>query len=115
MRGGRGFASKSGRFNRGRVVLERQTAEYDARLEALREAAGDGSDTITDFENGTDTIDLSAITSITGFSDLTITQVGDDTNIDLGDRSGCDGFRFYVMRFRAARPSLLGTPETQQP
>ena len=96
-------------------LLERQTAEYDARLEALREAAGDGSDTITDFENGTDTIDLSAITSITGFSDLTITQVGDDTKIDLGDRSGCDGFRFYVMRIRAARPSLPGTPETQQP
>ena len=50
--------------------------------------SGDGSDTITDFENGTDTIDLSAITSITGFSDLTITQVGDATKIDLGEDVG---------------------------
>ena len=50
--------------------------------------SGDGSDSITDFENGTDTIDLSAISSITGFSDLTITQVGDDTKIDLGEDVG---------------------------
>ena len=50
--------------------------------------SGDGNDTITDFENGTDTIDLSAITAITGFSDLTITQVGDDTRIDLGEDVG---------------------------
>ena len=51
-------------------------------------ASGDGNDTITDFENGTDTIDLSAITAITVFSDLTITQVGDDTKIDLGTNVG---------------------------
>ena len=51
-------------------------------------ASGDGNDTITDFENGTDTIDLSAITAITGFSALTITQVGDDTKIDLGTNVG---------------------------
>ena len=50
--------------------------------------SGDGSDTITDFEDGTDTIDLSAISSITGFSDLTITQEGDDTKIDLGEDVG---------------------------
>ena len=51
-------------------------------------ASGDGNDTITDFENGTDTIDLSAITAITVFSDLTITQDGDDTKIDLGTNVG---------------------------
>ena len=51
-------------------------------------SSGDGNDTVTDFENGTDTIDLSAITAITGFSDLTITQEGDDTKIDLGENVG---------------------------
>ena len=51
-------------------------------------ASGDGNDTITDFTNGTDTIDLSAITAITGFSDLTVTQEGDDTKIDLGENVG---------------------------
>ena len=51
-------------------------------------ASGDGNDKITDFENGTDAIDLSAISSITGFSDLTITQDGDDTKIDLSSHGG---------------------------
>ena len=50
--------------------------------------SGDGKDTITDFENGTDTIDLSAISSISGLTDLTITQDGDDTKIDLSDHGG---------------------------
>ena len=51
-------------------------------------ASGDGSDTITDFENGTDTIDLSAVSEISGFSDLTITQEGENTKIDLGENVG---------------------------
>ncbi len=51
-------------------------------------ASGDGSDTITDFENGTDKIDLSAISSITAFTNLTITQDGDDTKIDLSAHGG---------------------------
>ena len=51
-------------------------------------SSGDGKDTITDFTNGTDAIDLSAISSITGFSDLTVTQDGDDTKIDLGENVG---------------------------
>ena len=50
--------------------------------------SGDGKDTIQDFENGTDTIDLSAISSIQGFSDLTITQVDDLTKIDLSSHGG---------------------------
>ena len=51
-------------------------------------AAGDGSDTITDFTDGEDPIDLSAFSSISGFSDLTINQDGDDTVIDLGAHGG---------------------------
>ena len=50
--------------------------------------SGDGNDKITDFTNGTDTIDLSAITPITGYSDFTITQEGDDTKINLGENVG---------------------------
>ena len=50
--------------------------------------AGHGTDTIKDFTDGDDTIDLSAFTSITGFSDLTTTQSGDDTVIDLSTHGG---------------------------
>ncbi len=46
-------------------------------------AAGHGSDTITDFTDGEDTIDLSAFTSITAFSDLTVAQNGNDTVITV--------------------------------
>ena len=49
---------------------------------------GEGNDTITDFTDGEDMIDLSAFSSISGFSDLTITQDGDDTVIDLGAHGG---------------------------
>ena len=51
-------------------------------------AAGDGSDTITDFADGEDLIDLSAFSAISGVSDLTITQDGDDTVIDLSAHGG---------------------------
>ncbi len=54
-------------------------------------ASGHGNDTITDFnydEGEGDLIDLSAFTGITGFSDLTITQDGDDTKIDLSGQTG---------------------------
>ncbi len=51
-------------------------------------ASGDGSDTITDFENGTDKIDLSAVSEVSEFNNLTITQEGDDTKIDLGENVG---------------------------
>ena len=46
-------------------------------------ASGHGSDTITDFTDGEDTIDLSAFTSITGFSDLTVAQNGNNTVITI--------------------------------
>ena len=51
-------------------------------------AAGHGNDAITDFDNGTDKIDLSAFSSITGFSNLTITQEGTDVKIDLSAHGG---------------------------
>ena len=46
-------------------------------------AASHGADTITDFTNGEDTIDLSAFTDISGFGDLTATQSGSDTVITI--------------------------------
>ena len=50
--------------------------------------AGHGSDTVTDFTDGEDLIDLSAFTGITQFSDLVIAQVGDDAQIDLSGETG---------------------------
>ncbi len=50
--------------------------------------AGHGSDTVTDFADGEDLIDLSAFTGITQFSDLVIAQVGDDAQIDLSGETG---------------------------
>ena len=51
-------------------------------------AAGDGDDTITDFTDGEDTIDLTAITDITGFGDLTITTEGTNAVVDLSAHGG---------------------------
>ena len=56
--------------------------------------SGHGDDTIKDFKDVSggenDAIDLSAFSTITGFSDLSgkITQDGDDTKIDLSDFGG---------------------------
>ncbi len=47
-----------------------------------------GEDCIRDFENGTDTIDLTALKQITKFSDLTITADGDNAVIDLTAKGG---------------------------
>ena len=49
---------------------------------------GHGNDTIADFENGADTIDLSAFAGITQFSDLTATQDGSNVVIDLSAHGG---------------------------
>ena len=53
-------------------------------------AAGHGEDTIMDFTNGTDTIDLGAFTGISQYSDVSdnATQVGDDVVIDLSSFGG---------------------------
>ena len=53
-------------------------------------ASGDGNDSIFDFQDGQDVIDLSTTTSITGFDDLTITQEGSRTVIDLSGHGGGD-------------------------
>ena len=51
-------------------------------------ATGEGNDTITDFTDGEDTIDLTAFTNITGFSDLTISASGSTAVIDLSSKGG---------------------------
>ena len=47
-----------------------------------------GNDIITDFTDGEDAIDLTAIKGITGIGDLTITADGDDVVIDLTAHGG---------------------------
>ena len=49
---------------------------------------GDGNDTIKDFTDGEDSIDLTAITGITGFEDLTITADGTTAVINLSSHEG---------------------------
>ena len=44
-----------------------------------------GDDTITDFADGKDLIDLMAVSGISRFEDLTVTQDGDDVLIDTGE------------------------------
>lgn len=50
--------------------------------------AGDGDDTITDFTDGEDVINLSLMRGISGFDDLTITADGTTAVIDLTDHGG---------------------------
>ncbi len=50
--------------------------------------SGHGADTVTDFTDGVDLIDLTAFTGITQFSDLTATQNGNDVVIDLSGQTG---------------------------
>ena len=50
--------------------------------------AGHGNDTIKDFTDGEDLIDLSQISGISGFEDLTITADGTTAVIDLTAHCG---------------------------
>ena len=50
--------------------------------------AGDGADTISDFTDGEDLIDLRSIAGITGFNDLTVTTSGNDVLITLDSADG---------------------------
>ena len=50
--------------------------------------AGHGTDTVLDFTVDDDTIDLSAFTGITAFSDLSITAAGTTAVIDLSSHGG---------------------------
>lgn len=49
---------------------------------------GHGNDTIKDFGDGLDKIDLSAFTGIDALSDSSVMQVGADVVIDLTDQNG---------------------------
>ena len=51
-------------------------------------APGHGNDYILGFTNGEDKIDLTAITDITGFDDLSISKSGNNAVIDLSDHGG---------------------------
>ena len=50
--------------------------------------AGDGADTISDFNDGENLIDLTSITGITEFNDLTVTASGNDVLITLDNDDG---------------------------
>ena len=51
-------------------------------------APGHGDDTITDFADGEDLIDLSVFSGITGFGDLTVVQDNNNVVIDLSEHNG---------------------------
>lgn len=51
-------------------------------------APGHGADTIKDFQDGLDKIDLSEFTDISGFSNLSATQDGDNVVIDFSSWGG---------------------------
>ena len=51
-------------------------------------APGDGDDTIADFGNGDDRIDVSVFADITSFNDLSMEQQGDNVFIDLSGQGG---------------------------
>ena len=65
----------------GNLVIARDTL-----IENL--VAGSGNDTITDFNDGDDNIDLTAFEDITSFNDLSLEQQGDDVVIDLSEQGG---------------------------
>ena len=48
-------------------------------------AAGTGTDTVADYRDGRDKIDVSGLESVDRFSDLTLTQVGSNTEIHHGE------------------------------
>ena len=60
---------------------------------------GGGSDTIEDFNNGEDLIDLTAFDSINGFSDLSISQNQNDTVIDFSSHGGTS---ITLLRFSSS-------------
>ena len=64
------------------------TGGADTDTDTFAFSEGHGNDTITDFTDAEDTIDLSALTDITQFSDLTITSGNDGVTIDLTGKGG---------------------------
>ena len=47
-------------------------------------ADGDGADTVTDFQNGSDKCDLTGVTGVDEFSDLVLTDTGAGVEVDYG-------------------------------
>ena len=64
------------------------TLAGEENADIFKFAAGHGNDTITDFGDRGDLIDLTAITDITGIDDLTITADGTTAVIDLTAHGG---------------------------
>ena len=60
----------------------------DGIADAYRFRPGNGNDTITNFADGEDVIDLSQFSSITDFSDLTVTSDANGVTIDLSAHGG---------------------------
>jgi hypothetical protein len=48
---------------------------------------GDGADTITDFANGTDKFDVTAVAGVADFSDLTVIDNGATVTVNYGTGS----------------------------
>ena len=48
---------------------------------------GHGADTVTDFQNGTDKLDLTVVAGVDEFSDLVITDTGPGVNVSYGTGS----------------------------
>ena len=69
-----------------------KTGRVSSRLLAVRKICstdpGHGNDTISDFTDGEDTIDITAISDICGFGDLTVTADGSAAVIDLTAHGG---------------------------
>ncbi len=81
---------------------------------------GHGYDYIHDFTDGEDVVDLTALTGISGFEDLTITAYGEDAIVDLTAHGGghihlrnvdvadldANDFLFYVPTTEAAQDGM---------
>ena len=71
---------------------------YDSGVDTFVFAAGHGNDTINHFTDDEDLIDLTALSSIAGFNDLTITSGEDGAVIDL---TGHGGGTIFLDSFEA--------------
>ena len=69
------------------VRLDKRTAK-GAGADAFVFAPGGGDDTVPDFGNGADTLDLAVFEDIRSVDDLVLEQQADDLVIDLTDHGG---------------------------
>ena len=82
---------------------EDETLAGAAGAETFYIGPDNGNDTITDFANGEDTIDLGRFPTISSFSDLTITSDAEGVTIDLTANGGgtifLQGFSIHDMAY----------------